>query len=201
MPANQPNHSACFQDDFAQTKNSGTSAMNAIHPALTRGNANPNSSGEATDAASETGQVSAGTFSSASPRAARTSVTTALLRRPATLCLVICASLVASACGRGPVEPPPFVPFTPSIQFQLYVNGQITPSQGDYIVAINANTSPSTNVNSVAGETPGMPTANEAQGTPPTYTHWDQEFVYGPATLAATNGFLYFYKVLSVGGG
>jgi len=118
-----------------------------------------------------------------------------------TLCLVTCVALVASACGRGPVTPPPVVPFTATIQFQLYVNGQITPTQGQYIVAINANTSATSNVNAVAGETPGMPTASEAQGTPPTYTHWDQEFVYGPATLAATNGFLYYYKVLSVGGG
>lgn len=89
----------------------------------------------------------------------------------------------------------------PTIQFQLYVNGQITPSQGDYIVAINANLNPSTNVNAAAGETPGQPTAQEAQGIPPTYTHWDQELIYGFTTQSAVNGFLYNYKVLTGGTG
>lgn len=114
---------------------------------------------------------------------------------------MITAAFTAWACGRGPVEPPPFVPFTQSIQFQLYVNGQINPSQGNYIIAINANTTPTSNVNAVSGESPGMPTANEGQGVPPTYTHWDQEFVYGSATAAATNGFNYNYKVVTGGGG
>lgn len=84
-----------------------------------------------------------------------------------------------------------------SIQFQVWVAGQITPTQGDYIVAINANINPSTNVNSVQGETPGEPTAQEAQGTPATYTHWDQELVYGSTTTAQPNGFVYNYKVLT----
>jgi hypothetical protein len=93
------------------------------------------------------------------------------------------------------------VPTTATIQFQLYVNGQIAPSQGNYIVAINANVNPTTNVNAVAGENPGMPTAQEAQGTPPTFTHWDQEFVFGSSSGASTNGFLYNYKVLTGGAG
>jgi hypothetical protein len=142
-----------------------------------------------------------GALSSARPRAASTFVTPDLVRRAATLCLVTMVAFIASACGRGPVEPPPFIPFTQTIQFQLYVNGQINPSQGNYIIAINANTTPTTNVNAGSGENPGMPTASEAQGVPPTYTHWDQEFIYGSATTAATNGFFYNYKVLSGGAG
>lgn len=124
-----------------------------------------------------------------------------LLRQLTLLCLVTVVAFVVSACGRGPVEPPPFVPFTPSIQFQLYVNGQINASQGNYIIAINANTTPTSNVNAVSGENPGMPTASEGQGIPPTYTHWDQEIIYGSATTAATNGFVYNYKVLTGGAG
>lgn len=118
------------------------------------------------------------------------------------MCLVFAAAACGlAACGRGPVEPPPVIPFVATIQFQLYVNGQISPSQGNYIIAINANTTPSSNVNAVSGETPGMPTANEAQGVPPTYTHWDQEFIYGSATGISTNGFFYNYKVLTGGSG
>jgi hypothetical protein len=83
----------------------------------------------------------------------------------------------------------------------VWVAGQITPSQGNYIVAINANVNSSTNVNSVAGETPGEPTAQEAQGNPPPYTHWDQEIVYGSLTAGSTNGFVYNYKILTGGAG
>jgi len=118
------------------------------------------------------------------------------------MCLVSAiAAFGMPACGRGPVEPPPFTPFVSTINFQLYVNGQITPSQGNYIIAVNANLNPTTNVNAVSGENPGMPTANEAQGVPPTYTHWDQEFVFGSATGFSTNGFFYNYKVLTGGTG
>ena len=106
-----------------------------------------------------------------------------------------------SGCGRGPVEPPPPSTFVPTIQFQLYVNGQITTTQGNYIIAVNANINPTTNVNAAQGENPGMPTAQEAQTVPPVYTHWDQEFVYGSATQISTNGFFYNYKVLTGGTG
>ena len=124
------------------------------------------------------------------------------IRRPAALGLVaIVAAFAASGCGRGPVEPPPLITTLPSIQFQLYVQGQITPSQGNYIIAINANLNSTTNVNAVAGETPGEPTAQEAQGTPALYTHWDQSLVYGSSTMAQPNGFLYNYKVLTGGAG
>jgi hypothetical protein len=109
-----------------------------------------------------------------------------------------CASAVlAAGCGRGPVEPPPLITTVPSIQFQVWVAGQIMASQGDYIVALNANVNSTTNVNSVQGETPGEPTAQEAQGTPATYTHWDQELIYGFTTTSQPNGFVYNYKVLT----
>jgi hypothetical protein len=83
----------------------------------------------------------------------------------------------------------------------MWVAGQITPSQGDYIIALNADVNSTTNVNANAGETPGEPTAQEAQGTPATYTHWDQEIVYGYTTSGYANGFLYQYKVITGGAG
>jgi hypothetical protein len=118
------------------------------------------------------------------------------------MCLVcMIAGLGQSSCGRGPVTPPIHPPFVATIQFQLYVNGQISPSQGNYIIAINTNVSTSQNVNSGFGETPGEPTAAEGQGTPPTYTHWDQRFVYGVSGVTSANGFLYQYKILTGGAG
>lgn len=111
------------------------------------------------------------------------------------------AAFAALGCGRGPVEPPPLITTVPSIQFQLWVQGSITPTQGDYIIAINANVNPTTNVNAAFGETPGEPTAQEAQGSPATYTHWDQELIYGSTTIAAANGFDYKYKLLTGGAG
>lgn len=109
-----------------------------------------------------------------------------------------CAALMAS-CGRGPVEPQPGPPLGKSITFQLFVSGQINPSQGNYIIAINTNVDAATNVN--PGEVPGEPTAQEAQGNPAPYTHWDQEFVYGSSTLLQPNGFSYNYKALTGGSG
>ena len=124
------------------------------------------------------------------------------IRRLGAMCLV-CAltGLGQLGCGRGPVTPPPILAFVPKIQFQFYVNGQIAPTQGNYIIAINTNVSPTQNVNSGFGETPGEPTAQEGQGSPPTYTHWDQEFVYGVSSVASANGFLYRYKILTGGAG
>lgn len=119
----------------------------------------------------------------------------AMLRRQAAMCLVAAATAVASAsCGRGPVEPPP-VGAVGVIQFQFVVNGTIDPTQGNYIIAINSNVTASTNVNSSLGETPGEPTAQEATSIPPTYTHWDQQLIYGSASGA--NAFLYKYKLLT----
>lgn len=118
------------------------------------------------------------------------------------MCLVAAlAAFATSGCGRGPEEPPPLISTVASIQFQLWVNGQITQSQGNYIIAVNANINPTTNVNAGSGETPGEPTAQEAQGTPATYTHWDQEIVFGSSTVGQPNGFVYKYKVLTGGAG
>lgn len=74
--------------------------------------------------------------------------------------------------------------------------GSITPAQGDYIIAINAVTAAGTSVN--PGEAAGMPTVLEAQTG--SFTHWDQEFVYGSDTVASPNGFNYSYKVVGTGG-
>lgn len=120
--------------------------------------------------------------------------------RPALQRALLTAATVAVAatlttCGRGPVEPPPVVSTQATITFQLFVSGQINPSQGNYIIAVNANVNPSTNVN--PGEVPGEPTAQEAQGSPAPYTHWDQQFVFGSSQSAQPNGFLYAYKVLT----
>lgn len=83
-----------------------------------------------------------------------------------------------------------------TITFELFVQGQIVPSQGDYIIAVNANTDRNTDVN--PNETPGEPTAQEAQlGT---YTHWDQAFVYGFDTQVRAGGFAYQYKAINTGG-
>ena len=84
---------------------------------------------------------------------------------------------------------------TSTVTFQLFVSGQINPSQGNYIIAINTNIDPNTNVN--PNEVPGEPTAQEAQGNPAPYTHWDQQFVFGSSQAAQPNGFLYAYKVLT----
>src|SRR5579872_6548712 len=108
--------------------------------------------------------------------------------------VVGCAALL-TGCGRGPVEPQPGPPLTKSITFQLFVSGQINPSQGNYIIAINTNIDSATNVN--PNEVPGEPTAQEAQGNPAPYTHWDQQFVFGSSQAAQPNGFLYAYKVLT----
>ncbi|HME80560.1 MAG TPA: hypothetical protein VKF82_00640 [Candidatus Eremiobacteraceae bacterium] len=109
------------------------------------------------------------------------------------------ALLVAAllgACGRGPLTPPPISVVGGTIQFQLIVAGAITPAQGDYIIAVNAVTADGTSVN--PGEPAGMPTVAEAQAG--SFTHWDQEFVYGFDTTAAPNGFNYAYKALGTGG-
>jgi hypothetical protein len=107
---------------------------------------------------------------------------------------LIAAALLAS-CGRGPLTPP-LVAVGGTIQFQLIVAGAITPAQGDYIIAVNAVQADGSDVN--PGEPAGMPTVAEAQAG--SFTHWDQEFVYGFDTAAQPNGFNYSYKVIGTGG-
>jgi hypothetical protein len=110
------------------------------------------------------------------------------------------AVAVITGCGRGPLTPPLSIVPGGTIQFQMIVGsgatGSITPSQGDYIIAINAVTAAGTSVN--PGESAGMPTVAEAQTN--SFTHWDQEFVYGFDTTASPNGFNYSYKVVGTGG-
>jgi hypothetical protein len=107
---------------------------------------------------------------------------------------LLAAALLAS-CGRGPLTPPP-TSTSGTIQLQLYVAGTIAPAQGDYIIAVNAVTASGGSVN--PGENAGMPTVAEAQSG--SFTHWDQEFVYGFDTTTAPNGFNYAYKVVGGGG-
>jgi hypothetical protein len=110
------------------------------------------------------------------------------------------AVAVLTGCGRGPLTPPLSVVPTGTIQFQMVVGsqgtGSITPAQGDYIIAINAVTNDGTSVN--PGESAGMPTIAELLAG--SFTHWDQEFIYGFDTTAAPNGFNYSYKVVGTGG-
>lgn len=108
---------------------------------------------------------------------------------------LLAAALLAS-CGRGPLTPVQGVGVVPVIEFQMIVAGSITRAQGDYIIAINAVTAAGTSVN--PGEPAGMPTVAEAQAG--SFTHWDQEFVYGFDTVTAPNGFNYAYKALGTGG-
>ena len=93
--------------------------------------------------------------------------------------------------------------------FKFYVdlaNGQISPGDGAYIIALNINQG----LNNVYGspEQPGYPTFAEAQGL--TYGHWDQEIYYGTCPVNITNGFcnssipsnqfLYAFKAFTGGG-
>ena len=111
------------------------------------------------------------------------------------------ACALISGCGRGPLTPPPGVTQSGTIQFQMYVAGSIIPSgssipsHGDYIIAVNAVTASGTSVN--PGESAGTPTIAEA--TANSYTHWDQEFVYGFDTTTAPFGFNYSYKAIGTG--
>lgn len=108
---------------------------------------------------------------------------------------LVIAALTAS-CGRGPLTPPPGPGAGGTITFQIFVAGSITQAQGDYIIAINAVTASGSSVN--PGESAGMPTVAEAQAG--SFTHWDQEFVYGFDTTIDPNGFNYSYKVVGSGG-
>jgi hypothetical protein len=120
-------------------------------------------------------------------------------------------ALCLTACGRGPVEPIGFSS-SATITIQLFVSGQITPSEGDYLIVLNTNTgvAPFQNVNFQAtGEQPGEATILEGYGlNPPPFTHWDQTFVYGSNPNGLPNcapspitGFSYCYKAVTQNGG
>ena len=202
-PASQPHSSACFQDDLDHNQNRGISANSASHDMPGFGYAKRSTSGLKTETASAYGQnVARSVVRTNSEDSLSTTVLTKKSQSHFTHIACAVALLwipMLAGCGRGPVEPPILPISAHTITFQLFVNGQINPSQGNYIIAINANENPSTNVN--PNEHPGEPTASEAQGNPAPYTHWDQEFVYGSSTTTQPNGFLYAYKVLTGGGG
>jgi hypothetical protein len=107
------------------------------------------------------------------------------------------AAVLIGSCGRGPVTPPPPGISGGTIQFQFTVAGSITQSQGDYIIAVNGVLANGQSVNANDGP-PGTPTVAEA--TSGSFTHWDQEFVYGFDTAASPNGFGYEYKTVGTGG-
>ena len=125
---------------------------------------------------------------------------------------VAAVALSFTACGRGPVEPIG-VPNVPTITLELFVQGQIVPTEGDYIFVLNENTGTAPNFvnvnNKATGEAPGEPTILEAYGlNPAPFTHWDQAFVYGAAqsglpncALAPSGSFFYCFKAVSQNGG
>ena len=83
-------------------------------------------------------------------------------------------------------------PQTGFVQFQMFVARTINPNAGDYIIAVNAVTASGTSVN--PGESAGLPSLAEA--TAGSWTHWDQQWVYGFDTTSAPFGFGYSYKVV-----
>jgi hypothetical protein len=83
----------------------------------------------------------------------------------------------------------------------MFVQGQIVPTQGTYIIALNVNLQQpdGTIVDVNPNEAPGQPTIQEAQlGT---YTHWDQAVFYGVGYTQQPAGFAYAYKALNTVGG
>jgi len=123
--------------------------------------------------------------------------------------VVICLT----ACGRGPVEPIA-VSTGPTITIQLFVQGQIVPSEGDYLVVFNENTGVAPNFINVNGngpshEQPGEPYIVEAYGVVPApFTHWDQTIEYGSnpsglpnCPLSTPSNMSYCFKAVTQNGG
>ena len=215
MPEIQPARHASFQDEIDHSQNKGASDTSASTPKLTFGYATVRSSGAPSTidqrAAAGKGGASLATILRKSRDAkAMHSPAPMSPNRPILAWAAALASLCLTGCGRGPVEPIG-VPLTNTITIQMYVQGQITPSQGDYIFAINADLDPVTNVNANFNETPNEPTMLEAYGSNPApFTHWDQAFVYGnnphglpfcPLAGPPPTGYVYCYKAIRVNGG
>lgn len=215
VPASHPHQNAAFQDAFDHSQNNGASPMNAATPRFSFGNASASSTGHAIDnkadmkakdtvssrATADALRIGRRTFSLVRSRG---SVNIGGMRvwkaifASSAIVSASCAALALglASCGRGPVliQAPAG---GGTITFRMFVLGQIAPSQGDYIIAVNADIDPNTDVNT--NELPGEPTAQEAQlGT---YTHWDQEFIYGIDSATQPNGFLFQYKAINTGGG
>ena len=209
MPESHPQRHADLQDDADHNQNNGTSATNDTMPASSFGNASVSASGDATLTIHRTAADGGGETSPANKvrdvEDMRVSVRSIGLAGAAAAAGVLCLT----ACGRGPVEPIASLK-NPTITIELFVQGQITPSEGDYIIALNTDTgSTGSFVDVNPNEPTGEPTIIEAYGSNPApFTHWDQAFVYGSnpsglpnCTTAPLNGFLYCYKAVSQNGG
>src|SRR5215471_6918390 len=213
VPLSQPSKNARFQDDFDHDQKSGASETSASALTSSFGNAIDRHSGGTTATPirrSMPGRVGAGLPANSSRVTEDMRVSFRSIGLG--LATVVTAVVVSfTACGRGPVEPIG-LPTVPTITLELFVQGTIVPSEGDYIFVLNENTGTApnfVNVNSAAGEAPGEPTILEAYGlNPPPFTHWDQAFVWGsnPNGLpncnpAPPNSFFYCYKQVSQNGG
>src|SRR5579863_5705160 len=215
-PAIHPERSAAFQDDLDHNQNNGASATSASHPNALFGNAKVRTSGDTSETAM---QIAIGASESgavcAPVRKSRDVEDMHPYGRSKALATIAASAfgvaLYLTGCGRGPVEvfPPSTVP---TVTIELFVNGQIDTSQGDYIIALNNDFDPNTDINNApdnGSEQPGEPTAIEAYGeNPAPFTHWDQAFVFGSNSdeipfcpIAQPNGFVYCYKAVTVVGG
>lgn len=213
VPLNHPYMNARFQDDFDHDQKSGASATSASTPTSSFGNAIDKTNGDTTAIPRRT---SGPGFAGDSLTARRSRVTEDMRVSFRTIGLVVGAAVTAvvltfTACGRGPVEPIS-LPNVPTITLELFVQGTITQSEGDYIFVLNENTGTApnfVNLNHNAQEQPGEPTILEAYGiSPAPFTHWDQAFLYGAAqsglpncALAPANSFFYCFKAVSQNGG
>jgi len=213
VPLSHPSRNARFQDDFDHDQKSGTSETSASALTSSFGNAIDRASGGTTATPSRRsapGRSGAGLLADSS----RVTEDMRVSFRSIGLGLGAAAAAVAlsfTACGRGPVEPIG-LPTVPTITLELFVQGTIVPSEGDYVFVLNENTGAApnfVNLNVKAGEAPGEPTVLEAYGLqPPPFTHWDQAFVYGSGPNGLPNcnpappgSFFYCYKAVSQNGG
>ena len=213
VPESHPHQNALLQDEFDQSQNSGTRANSERNPKSSFGNASVSSSGDATLIAQRHIAPSGAGGSPATMlrdvKDMRVSVRSNGVTAGAALAAVV---LCLTGCGRGPVEPIGFAGGA-TITIQLFVQGQITPSEGDYLIVLNENTGSAPNFLNLngaqTGEQPGEATILEGYGlNPPPFTHWDQAFVYGsnPNGLpncapAPITGFSYCYKAVTQNGG
>ena len=211
VPLSQPKPNALFQDAFDHNQNIGASAISPNHPTSSFGKAADSATGatmlitQRGHALGEEGSPRTTSRDDEDMRVPIRSIGVALSGAMATVVVIL------TACGRGPVEPI-LQPTSPTIKLELFVQGTIQPSEGDYLFVLNTDTGAAPNfqdINASSNEPVGEPTSFEAYGTvPPPFTHWDQAFVYGsnPDGLpncppGLINGFSYCYKAVSQNGG